>query len=90
MMNAWNVAEKDAFLKFAPKYFNHMEKSANVWSLYMEKKARKEESGKTDRAYVGTFCISKDIWLFYNQDEEFNWQETNIEFGRSCYGAFVL
>lgn len=30
MMNAWNVAEKDAFLKFAPKYFEHMKRSANV------------------------------------------------------------
>ncbi|GAN05268.1 hypothetical protein MAM1_0086c04737 [Mucor ambiguus] len=30
MMNAWNVAEKDAFLKFAPKYFDHINKSANV------------------------------------------------------------
>lgn len=30
MMNAWNVAEKDAFLKFAPKYFEHIKKSANV------------------------------------------------------------
>lgn len=30
MMNAWNVAEKDAFLKFAPKYFEHINKSANV------------------------------------------------------------
>ena len=30
MMNAWNVAEKDAFLKFAPKYFDHVKKSANV------------------------------------------------------------
>ncbi|CEP06872.1 hypothetical protein [Parasitella parasitica] len=29
MMNAWNVAEKDAFLKFAPKYFDHIKKSCN-------------------------------------------------------------
>ncbi|KAG2202212.1 hypothetical protein INT47_002131 [Mucor saturninus] len=29
MVNAWNVAEKDAFLKFAPKYFDHMKMSAN-------------------------------------------------------------
>ncbi|KAK4522106.1 uncharacterized protein ATC70_004645 [Mucor velutinosus] len=33
MMNAWNVAEKDAFLKFAPKYFDHVNKSANEPSV---------------------------------------------------------
>ncbi|KAI9266247.1 hypothetical protein EDC94DRAFT_32754 [Helicostylum pulchrum] len=33
MMNAWNVAEKDAFLKFAPKYFEHMKRSANEPSV---------------------------------------------------------
>lgn len=33
MMNAWNVAEKDAFLKFAPKYFEHMKLSAKVYKL---------------------------------------------------------
>ncbi|OAD08562.1 hypothetical protein MUCCIDRAFT_158764 [Mucor lusitanicus CBS 277.49] len=33
MMNAWNVAEKDAFLKFAPKYFDHVGKSANEPSV---------------------------------------------------------
>ncbi|KAL7331281.1 hypothetical protein PS15p_203492 [Mucor circinelloides] len=33
MMNAWNVAEKDAFLKFAPKYFDHVKKSANEPSV---------------------------------------------------------
>jgi hypothetical protein len=30
MVNAWNIAEKDAFLKFAPKYFEHMSQSSNV------------------------------------------------------------
>ncbi|CAO3607438.1 unnamed protein product [Mucor hiemalis] len=33
MMNAWNVVEKDAFLKFAPKYFEHMKRSANEPSV---------------------------------------------------------
>ncbi|KAG1106736.1 hypothetical protein G6F42_016630 [Rhizopus arrhizus] len=33
MLNAWNVAEKDAFLKFAPKYFDHVKKSANEPSV---------------------------------------------------------
>ncbi|KAI8646176.1 hypothetical protein BD408DRAFT_381112 [Parasitella parasitica] len=33
MMNAWNVAEKDAFLKFAPKYFDHVKKSCNEPSV---------------------------------------------------------
>ncbi|KAI8993291.1 hypothetical protein BDB01DRAFT_775799 [Pilobolus umbonatus] len=33
MMNAWNVVEKDAFLKFAPRYFEHMEQSSNVPSV---------------------------------------------------------
>jgi hypothetical protein len=30
MMNAWNIAEKDAFLKFAPKYFDYMNKTNKV------------------------------------------------------------
>jgi hypothetical protein len=30
MMNIWNVSEKDAFLKFAPKYFDHLKKSTQV------------------------------------------------------------
>ncbi|KAI7898140.1 uncharacterized protein BX663DRAFT_556092 [Cokeromyces recurvatus] len=33
MMNAWNIAEKDAFLKFAPNYFEHIKKSANEPSI---------------------------------------------------------
>ncbi|KAI9487374.1 MAG: hypothetical protein EXX96DRAFT_475244 [Benjaminiella poitrasii] len=33
MMNAWNMAEKDAFLKFAPKYFQHMKKSVDTPSV---------------------------------------------------------
>ncbi|KAG2234547.1 hypothetical protein INT48_007360 [Thamnidium elegans] len=33
MMNAWNVAEKDAFLKFAPKYFEHMKRSSTEPSV---------------------------------------------------------
>ncbi|KAG0191355.1 hypothetical protein DFQ28_000368 [Apophysomyces sp. BC1034] len=27
MVNAWNIAEKDAFLKFAPKYFDYLKRS---------------------------------------------------------------
>ncbi|KAI8882619.1 hypothetical protein K501DRAFT_251026 [Backusella circina FSU 941] len=33
MVNAWNIAEKDAFLKFAPKYFEHMNQSSNLPSV---------------------------------------------------------
>ncbi|KAG1056186.1 hypothetical protein G6F43_001910 [Rhizopus delemar] len=33
MMNIWNVSEKDAFLKFAPKYFDHLKKSTQVPSV---------------------------------------------------------
>ncbi|KAI8887320.1 hypothetical protein K501DRAFT_212103 [Backusella circina FSU 941] len=33
MMNAWNIAEKDAFLKFAPKYFDYMNKTDKGPSL---------------------------------------------------------
>lgn len=30
MVSSWNIAEKDALLKFAPKYFEYMDKSAEV------------------------------------------------------------
>ncbi|ORZ13259.1 hypothetical protein BCR42DRAFT_355612 [Absidia repens] len=30
MMNAWNIAEKDAFLRFAPKYFDYVKESGSA------------------------------------------------------------
>lgn len=30
MMNAWNIAEKDAFLRFAPKYFDYLKTTDKV------------------------------------------------------------
>jgi hypothetical protein len=30
MVNAWNIAEKDAFLRFAPKYFDYVKESDKV------------------------------------------------------------
>lgn len=30
MMNAWNIAEKDAFLRFAPKYLDYMKTTDQV------------------------------------------------------------
>lgn len=62
MVNAWNVAEKDAFLKFAPKYFDHMKMSANVgFSIYIIYLI-------VYHTYltVGSFCASKNLWFLYN------------------------
>ncbi|CAO3584071.1 unnamed protein product [Absidia cylindrospora] len=33
MMNAWNIAEKDAFLRFAPKYFDYIKESDSAPSI---------------------------------------------------------
>lgn len=33
MVNAWNIAEKDAFLRFAPKYFDYVKESVKVNDL---------------------------------------------------------
>ncbi|KAI8344710.1 hypothetical protein BC941DRAFT_387495 [Chlamydoabsidia padenii] len=33
MVNAWNIAEKDAFLRFAPKYFDYIRESDKAPSL---------------------------------------------------------
>lgn len=62
MVNAWNVAEKDAFLKFAPKYFDHMKMSATVSLTTKPTYLIVYHSYHT----VGTFCASKNIWFFYN------------------------
>ncbi|ORX63220.1 hypothetical protein DM01DRAFT_1403580 [Hesseltinella vesiculosa] len=33
MVNAWNIAEKDAFLRFAPKYFQYIKETAQAPSI---------------------------------------------------------
>ncbi|RCH93876.1 hypothetical protein CU097_013063 [Rhizopus azygosporus] len=64
MMNVWNVSEKDAFLNFAPKYFNHMKKSrqsalAKIFGFFTIEIKKKESS-----LYLDVLVMEH---LFYNQ-----------------------
>jgi hypothetical protein len=36
MVSSWNVAERDALLRFAPKYFTYLKTSAGVSDFYAD------------------------------------------------------
>lgn len=38
MVNSWNIAEKDAFLRFAPKYFDYVKETIEVYSIKKKEK----------------------------------------------------
>ncbi|KAF9173411.1 hypothetical protein BGX21_001229 [Mortierella sp. AD011] len=68
MVSSWNIAEKDALLKFAPKYFEYMEKTneaptvlAKIFGFY----TLKIKNGESGHALKIDVLVMEH--LFYNQ-----------------------
>ncbi|KAF9082129.1 hypothetical protein BGX23_012783 [Mortierella sp. AD031] len=68
MVSSWNIAEKDELLKFAPKYFDYMEKTheaptvlAKIFGFY----TFKIKNGKTGQATKIDVLVMEH--LFFNQ-----------------------
>ncbi|KAF9352006.1 hypothetical protein BGX26_010091 [Mortierella sp. AD094] len=68
MVSSWNIAEKDALLKFAPKYFDYMEKTneaptvlAKIFGFY----TLKIKNGESGHALKIDVLVMEH--LFYNQ-----------------------
>jgi hypothetical protein len=73
MMNAWNIAEKDAFLKFAPKYFDYMNKTDKVCEsviFFVHTQTDIFNFFFLNKKKTGSLGDGQDFWVFYNKNEK--------------------
>lgn len=71
MLSSWRVAEKEGFLKFAPKYFEYMNKRPNV-NLIIHSSCKKwliSDIHESQLVHVDAFRACKDFRFLHHKDQ---------------------